>query len=450
MKRGSDGEPKAAAISPRSAQQQKEAARVRCPFLDTIKRQYLDFDKPKLCSVCLSTDNVYACLVCGMFFQGRGKKTPCFTHSVEFGHHVFMKMTGKGKGQIHCLPDNYEVFDTSLDDIKTALEPKFSNNNINHLDTNKALATDVTGTSYLPGYVGMNNLNHTDYINAVVTALAHVAPFRDFFLDTKNYAHTESKLVNRFGDLICKLWSKGNYRNAVSPHDFVQEVTVASKRQFTIGKRSEAVEFLQWLLNTLSKDVFGIKKRNNPILKPFSGLVEVATEKNQEGSEEMVWETRDVPFLYLGIDLPPVPLFKDAQGGNVIPQIPLFNVLDKLDGNTVTDKLRAGVRERKKYRVKRMPQFLVFHLNRFTRNNWFMEKNPTIVTFPVRNLDVKDYMFQDELPTAEKAGEMKVGELKGLLKLHKMSTKGCLEKSDLMEKYAKLLKKKDGDTQVGG
>src|ERR1700739_3116376 len=41
-------------------------------YLDTIDRHVLDFDFEKLCSVSLSNINVYACLVCGRYYQGRG------------------------------------------------------------------------------------------------------------------------------------------------------------------------------------------------------------------------------------------------------------------------------------------------------------------------------------------------------------------------------------------
>lgn len=41
-----------------------------CPYLDTINRGVLDFDFEKLCSISLSKINVYACLVCGKYFQG--------------------------------------------------------------------------------------------------------------------------------------------------------------------------------------------------------------------------------------------------------------------------------------------------------------------------------------------------------------------------------------------
>jgi U4/U6.U5 tri-snRNP-associated protein 2 len=44
--------------------------RTTCPYLDTVNRNNLDFDFEKICSVSLSPVNVYACLVCGKYFQG--------------------------------------------------------------------------------------------------------------------------------------------------------------------------------------------------------------------------------------------------------------------------------------------------------------------------------------------------------------------------------------------
>lgn len=85
----------------------------QCPYLDTINRHVLDFDFEKLCSISLSRINVYACLVCGKYFQGRGSNTHAYTHSVAEYHHVFLNLSSL---RFYCLPDNYEiVIDTSLD-----------------------------------------------------------------------------------------------------------------------------------------------------------------------------------------------------------------------------------------------------------------------------------------------------------------------------------------------
>lgn len=57
----------------------------RCPYLDTVNRRALDFDMEKACSITLARGhNIYACLVCGQFFQGRGKSTPMYTHRCAF------------------------------------------------------------------------------------------------------------------------------------------------------------------------------------------------------------------------------------------------------------------------------------------------------------------------------------------------------------------------------
>lgn len=84
----------------------------QCPYLDTINRNVLDFDFEKLCSVSLTRINVYACLVCGKYFQGRGTNTHAYTHSVAEYHHVFLNLLSL---RFYCLPDNYEIIDSSLD-----------------------------------------------------------------------------------------------------------------------------------------------------------------------------------------------------------------------------------------------------------------------------------------------------------------------------------------------
>ncbi len=53
----------------------------QCPYLDTIDRKRLDFDFEKCCSVSIRKENCYACLVCGKYFQGRGRGTHAYVVS---------------------------------------------------------------------------------------------------------------------------------------------------------------------------------------------------------------------------------------------------------------------------------------------------------------------------------------------------------------------------------
>ncbi|KAF6264721.1 cysteine proteinase [Scenedesmus sp. NREL 46B-D3] len=338
-----------------------------CPYLDTILRQNLDFDFEKCCSVSLSPINVYVCLVCGKYFQGRGLSTQAYTHSLETSHHMFMKLDN---GKVYCLPDNYEVADRSLDDIRAVLNPTFTRERVH------------------AGLVGLNNMKANDYANAVVQVLARVNPVRDFFLMPANYAGCRSLLVARFGELLRKLWNSRNFKGQVSPHEFMQAVMSASKRRFTIEQQSDPVEFWSWLLNTLHMDLTA--KRRSIITDTFQGELEVTTLAGT-GKGRAATATGDVverlPFLLMGLELPATPLFKDALEKNIIPQVPIFACLSKFDGSAISDDIRQG---RRKFRVTRLPNFLALQFRRFTKNNFFIEKNPTLVTFPVKNLELRD------------------------------------------------------------
>ena len=38
----------------------------------------------------------------------------------------------------------------------------------------------------------------------------------------------------------------------------------------------------------------------------------------------------------------------------------------------------------KRFKLTRLPPFIVVHIKRFHKNTFFLEKNPTIVNFPIR------------------------------------------------------------------
>ena len=68
-------------------------------------------------------------------------------------------------------------------------------------------------------------------------------------------------------------------------------------------------------------------------------------------------------------------------------QVPIFDLLKKFDGQHTSDDIKAG---RRRFRLTKLPSYLVLHIKRFTKNNFFIEKNPTIVNFPVKNLELRD------------------------------------------------------------
>ncbi|KIX06925.1 uncharacterized protein Z518_04901 [Rhinocladiella mackenziei CBS 650.93] len=368
-------------------------------YLDTINRFLLDFDFEKLCSVSLSNINVYACLVCGKYFQGRGPKSHAYFHALEVDHHVYINMETK---KVYVLPEGYEVHNKSLDDIKYVVDPKFTEDEVRKLDREPRVSTDLSNKKYRPGFIGMNNIKANDYLNVVVQTLAHVAPLRNFFL-LHSFPPTASQLPIRFSTLVRKLWNPKAFRSHVSPHELLQEIALRSSKKFTLTQQSDPVEFLSWFLNNLHLTLGGSKTKtlSSIIQRTFQGKLRVEsqaiTAKSDTTGDRLRFEessniaTNITPYLILTLDLPPVPLFRDAvESKNIIPQVPLTSLLQKYDGIHASERQAHRVRHRL---LHPLPPYLLFHIKRFSVNKFVSERNPTIVTFPsARGLDMSPYV----------------------------------------------------------
>ncbi|KAI9017482.1 hypothetical protein BC832DRAFT_588743 [Gaertneriomyces semiglobifer] len=366
-------------------------------FLDTVNRYMLDFDFEKLCSVSLSNLNVYACLVCGKYYQGRGKSSHAYFHGLHENHHVFINLHTL---KVYILPDGYEVTDSSLNDIKYVLNPTFTAEQASKLDKVNPYSYDLNNKRYLPGFIGLNNIKANDYVNVVVQAFIHVQPLRDYFLLDK--AHTGSELVKRFGTLVRRMWSPRAFKGQVSPHEFLQEVSNASLKKYRLNQQADAIEFLSWFLNTMHTGMGGKRRPGSSLIhKTFQGEIRIdeqaillRQDDSEDGKSKKLFDesreitSRRVPFMFLALDLPPPPLFLDELEQNIIPQVALTTLLSKYDG--VTGQESGSILRR--YKITKLPQFLIFHIKRFTKNNWTQEKNPTIVNFPIKNVDMRDYV----------------------------------------------------------
>ncbi|KAG8903118.1 hypothetical protein FRB99_003720 [Tulasnella sp. 403] len=353
-------------------------------YLDTVNRLALDFDFEKLCSVSLSNINVYGCLVCGKYFQGRGKSSYAYAHSIHDDHHVFINLETQ---KVYILPDGYEVQDPSLDDISAVLAPTFTKAQVVQMSSPSFVhkpSYDLSSRPYIPGFVGLNNIKRNDYLNVIIQALVHVPPLRDHLLLFKpkipvastntappvlkkartGPSMSSSELLNRFAALAKKLWNPRLFKSQVSPHEFLQEVSRASGGKFKITEQGDPAEFLGWLLNKLHIDMGGTKKKNSNS------------------------KVQHLPFLFLALDLPPPPLFQDAVEKNIIPQVTLASVLSKYDGKSVQEsngQLRC-------HKCQRLPPYIILHFKRFTKNAFVEEKNPTIVNFPLTGVDFSPYL----------------------------------------------------------
>ncbi|KAA6371363.1 MAG: putative U4/U6.U5 tri-snRNP-associated protein 2 [Streblomastix strix] len=249
--------------------QSKKRARQDDTFESGIPNKNFDFEKK--CSVTLSNVNVYACLVCGRYFQGRGQSTMAFKHALQEDHHVFMNMDSL---KAYCLPDGYEIIDFSLDDIKRVIRPRISEELIKKLDDGRSIieCKALNGTIFYPGFIGLNNIGNNGYINTVVQALIRVSDFRNYFLSDRTYdqikqssfvipptssSSTSSSqeqlpitssnqfiLSSVYGELVRKMFNTANFKPHVSPHSFVQLIDILSQKRFPVNDHEMGVQRL--------------------------------------------------------------------------------------------------------------------------------------------------------------------------------------------------------------
>jgi U4/U6.U5 tri-snRNP-associated protein 2 len=391
-----DEEDNEAVDEPVVSSRQREAAEgYQDLYLDSIARTVLDFDFLRQCSVTLSNQNVYACLVCGKYFSGRGMKTPAYFHALEVGHHVYINMETK---KVYVLPEGYEVKSKSLDDIKFVVDPTFTSEEVKALDKAREPSWDLAGKKYYPGFIGLNNIKANDYLNVVAQSLAHVTPLRNFLMLEDLSARPQ--LAKQFSVLVRKIWNPKAFKNHVSPHELMQEVSLRSNKKFLLTEQADPVEFLSWFLNSLHLSLGGSKTRprSSLIQKIFQGSLRVESQRitaRADASDRLQFEDAAIqsqtsPFMILTLDLPPAPLFQDDVEKNIIPQVPLTTILQKYNGTTAQEKMNTRMR----YRLLHpLPPYLIMHVKRFQPNKFLQsQRNPTIVTFNPRALDLSPYV----------------------------------------------------------
>ena len=244
----------------------------------------------------------------------------------------------------------------------------------------------------------MNNIKANDYFNVIVQALAHVSPLRNFLM-LEDFSQSP-ELIQRFSVLVRKIWNTRAFKSHVSPHELLQQVSRQSQKRFDLLHQSDPVEFLSWFLNNIHLALGGSKTKpgTSIVQKVFQGKLKMESQqitakadagdrlRFEEAAEVLVDTSR---YLMLTLDLPAAPLFQDELDKNIIPQVPLTSILAKYDGLKAQEHLNT----RKRYRLLHpLPPFLLFHIKRFSKNKFVSERNPTIVTFPVRSLDMSPYV----------------------------------------------------------
>ena len=316
-----------------------------------------------------------------------------------------------------------------LFEIKQNLLPVYTKKDIKLIDK---IAADfrifLDNKKYLPGYIGLGYVKNCEYFIVIIQSLSHIKKFKNFFLEY-NYKISNKDdyievFINKLSEIIKKLWNFSSYKTHIDQRECLQLLEKASQKKFlisnfninennnlTLNKETDnnynnnIIEFLSWLLNIL-KIFLTQKKYENIIEEYFQGVVQVETytflkdeeaNKNLRPGESIVTEDgvnyiytkKKIKFLYLTLDLPMVPLFKDSQEKITIPQVNIYELFKKYNGEKFTEDPTKA--QRKKFKLLSLPKYLILIFKRFENNSFFMEKNPTIVNFQLENLILEEH-----------------------------------------------------------
>ena len=329
-------------------------------YLQTIDRTVLDFDKEKICCKTLSTTQIYCCLVCGKYFQGKSKGTPAYNHSLEENHHIFMSLTGKN---IYELPKDVIVTDPSHQDIINCYDPFYSQNEIETLDESQMKNVELKDyfkKEYTRGFIGLNRIGKTDFVNVIIQCIGHCSVVRNMLLKKTYIEEIENELkypefVKKMSLIVRKQWNKQLLKALITPFELTSELQ-RIKKSFSIDKQGDVIEYFMFFLHAL-----------NPITQSFQSKLIV-----EENGKQSIRNCSCIP-----LDLPPMPLYPDHLKEKIIPHIVLSDLLKKYDGKTETIQQKKSL----KYSFSELPKYLVFTLRRFEFNTVQGEKNITIVEF---------------------------------------------------------------------
>ncbi|KAI6164667.1 hypothetical protein EDD17DRAFT_1561941 [Pisolithus thermaeus] len=273
---------------------------------------------------------------------------------------------------------------------------------------------------------GLKNLGNTCYMNATIQCLRATVPFARFFTDgrwksavnMRNRLGTEGRLAQAFASILYEMsHSELPY---VNPLNFRRYICYHAP-QFGGSDQHDSQEFLTFLLDGLHEDInrILIKPANNHSTPEREAELEKLPQQVASEQEWTIYKMRNDSlvvdyfqgqfrnrmecltchhtsttynsFMYLSL---PIPASKSGTRVSLSSCLDAFvseEVLEKADA-WHCPKCKQLRKATKKLTLSRLPPVLLIHLKRFSVKGPFTDKIETVVDFPVRALDLTNYM----------------------------------------------------------
>ncbi|KAF9454384.1 cysteine proteinase [Macrolepiota fuliginosa MF-IS2] len=285
------------------------------------------------------------------------------------------------------------------------------------------------------GLSGLKNLGNTCYMNAPIQCLSATVPFSRFFTEHRwknainftNPLGSKGRLTGAFAKLLHEMW--GGDLPYLTPIEFRKSICQL-RLQYDNSDQHDSQEFLSFLMDGIHEDL------NRVIVKPAWAPtpeqeaelerlpVQVASER-----EWKAWRARNDSLIvdyfqgqfrnrlqcltcgqtsttYNVFSILQLPIPHGRNG-----RVPIERCLDAFFNEEILEKddawdcprCKTKRRASKKLSLARLPPVLLIHLKRFEANGRFSDKVDTFVEFPMKALDLTNYMPAPLPPGADKS-----------------------------------------------
>ncbi|KAF9560109.1 cysteine proteinase [Agrocybe pediades] len=285
------------------------------------------------------------------------------------------------------------------------------------------------------GTSGLKNLGNTCYMNAPIQCLSATVPFSRFFTEGRwrnavNYTNplgSKGQLTGAFAKLLHEMW--GGDLPYLTPIEFRKNICQL-KSQYNGTEQHDSQEFLSFLIDGIHEDLNRIIAKPNYTRTPEEEAeLERLPQQIASDREWRAWRARNdsliVDFFqgqfrnrlqcltcqktsttYNVFSILSLPIPHGRSG-----KVPIERCLDAFFNEEILEKddawdcpqCKTKRRASKKLSLARLPPVLMIHLKRFEANGRFSDKIDTFVDFPMKNLDLTNYMPPPLPPGVDKS-----------------------------------------------